>query len=481
MNSVINYVFQSAFCMLVFYGFYFSFLKKETCFQYNRGYLLFTSTLALLLPLVNLPAILGISFWQQSGLIPVIYLPETALAVEGSPKPPHGFEISLTGLLTGVYLTGVVFFLTRFIIQLLTIKRIIARNRYNMKYWKGCYLIHTQGKLPTFSFFRYLFWDNSITFTEREKSQILDHELVHIRQKHSFDIIYFEILGILFWFNPLIRFYKKSILDIHEFIADRLVVKHANDVSGYGQLIVRQLFKRMDLVIGSYFNKSQAYRRINMLKMTGQKTRMYKLLILLPLTVGLAFLMGFSTNQGPGERLSYRNLSPVLIESIGDKTYKNLLLEEKSAERPSELSRPFEKMPEIENQEKKGYRSFDDLIPANPGTRIEENIIKDEIFTIVESQPAPAKGMNSFYEYIRKNLRYPAKARRKGIEGKVFVQFVVEKDGSLNDVMVIKGIGAGCDEEARRVLENADEWMPGQQNGQPVKVRMVLPITFSLG
>ena len=146
---------------------------------------------------------------------------------------------------------------------------------------------------------------------------------------------------------------------------------------------------------------------------------MYKLLILLPLTVGLAFLMGFSTNQGPGERLSYRNLSPVLIESIGDKTYKNLLLEEKSAERPSELSRPFEKMPEIENQEKKGYRSFDDLIPANPGTRIEENIIKDEIFTIVESQPAPAKGMNSFYEYIRKNLRYPAKARRMGIEGKV--------------------------------------------------------------
>ena len=135
-----------------------------------------------------------------------------------------------------------------------------------MKYWKGCYLIHTQGKLPTFSFFRYLFWDNSITFTEREKSQILDHELVHIRQKHSFDIIYFEILGILFWFNPLIRFYKKSILDIHEFIADRLVVKHANDVSGYGQLIVRQLFKRMDLVIGSYFNKSQAYRVLICLK-----------------------------------------------------------------------------------------------------------------------------------------------------------------------------------------------------------------------
>jgi len=105
----------------------------------------------------------------------------------------------------------------------------------------------------------------------------------------------------------------------------------------------------------------------------------------------------------------------------------------------------------------------------------------EEIFTIVEDQPAPKGGMAAFYEYVGKNLKYPAQARRMGIEGKVFVQFIVDKDGSITEVQAIKGIGAGCDEEAIRVLKNAPKWNPGKQRGRPVKVRMILPITFKLG
>jgi protein TonB len=105
----------------------------------------------------------------------------------------------------------------------------------------------------------------------------------------------------------------------------------------------------------------------------------------------------------------------------------------------------------------------------------------EEIFTIVEDQPAPKGGMAAFYEYVGKNLKYPAQARRMGIEGKVFVQFIVDKDGSITEVQAIKGIGAGCDEEAIRVLKNAPKWSPGKQRGRPVKVRMILPITFKLG
>ena len=105
----------------------------------------------------------------------------------------------------------------------------------------------------------------------------------------------------------------------------------------------------------------------------------------------------------------------------------------------------------------------------------------DEIFTIVEDQPEPPGGMNAFYKYVGTTLRYPAQARRMGIEGKVFVQFVVDKDGSLTEVQAIKGIGAGCDQEAVRVISKSKKWRPGRQRGRPVKVRMILPITFKLG
>lgn len=122
-------------------------------------------------------------------------------------------------------------------------------------------------------------------------------------------------------------------------------------------------------------------------------------------------------------------------------------------------------------------------------TQIEEMVFEeapeeeatDEIFMVVEDQPEPAGGMQAFYEYVGKNLKYPSQARRMGIEGKVFVQFVVNTDGSITDVQAIKGIGAGCDEEAVRVLREAPKWKPGKQRGRPVRVRMVLPITFRLG
>jgi protein TonB len=105
----------------------------------------------------------------------------------------------------------------------------------------------------------------------------------------------------------------------------------------------------------------------------------------------------------------------------------------------------------------------------------------DEIFTIVEDQPLPNGGYAAFYKFIGDRLKYPAQARRMGIEGKVFVQFVVDKDGTLTEVKAVKGIGAGCDEEAERVIRGAPKWKPGKQRGRSVKVRMILPITFKLG
>lgn len=122
-------------------------------------------------------------------------------------------------------------------------------------------------------------------------------------------------------------------------------------------------------------------------------------------------------------------------------------------------------------------------------TKIEEIVVQaeepkeetDEVFTIVEESAAPKGGMAAFYKYVSDKIKYPPQARRMGIEGRVFVEFVIAKDGTLTEVRSIKGIGAGCDEEAVRIVQSAPPWSPGKQRGKPVRQRYTLPIIFKLG
>jgi len=104
----------------------------------------------------------------------------------------------------------------------------------------------------------------------------------------------------------------------------------------------------------------------------------------------------------------------------------------------------------------------------------------EEIFTIVEESASPVGGMPAFYKYLVENMKYPPQARRLGVEGKVLLQFVVDKSGNISDVKVLKGIGAGCDEEAARVMQKAPSWSPGKQRGKAVKQRCIVPISFKL-
>lgn len=128
-------------------------------------------------------------------------------------------------------------------------------------------------------------------------------------------------------------------------------------------------------------------------------------------------------------------------------------------------------------------------VEVTEDTKVEEIVVQaeepkeetDEIFTVVEESAAPKGGMQAFYKYVGEKIKYPAQARRMGIEGRVFVEFVIQKDGTLSDVRAIKGIGAGCDEEAVRIVQSAPAWTPGKQRGKPVKQRYTLPIIFKLG
>ena len=109
------------------------------------------------------------------------------------------------------------------------------------------------------------------------------------------------------------------------------------------------------------------------------------------------------------------------------------------------------------------------------------NKSEKEIYGLAENQPKPKGGMALFYEYVQSNLKYPTEAKQLGIEGKVFVQFIVDPEGNLTDVKSVKGIGGGCDEEAIRVVKESLPWNPALQDGKKVNVRMILPVTFKLG
>ena len=111
---------------------------------------------------------------------------------------------------------------------------------------------------------------------------------------------------------------------------------------------------------------------------------------------------------------------------------------------------------------------------------VDEEVVEQEIFKIVEEMPSFPGGEGKLMEYVSKNIKYPQIARETGIQGRVFVNFVVEPDGSVSNVTVLRGIGGGCDEEAMRVVKNMPKWKPGKQRGKAVRVQYMLPVNFRL-
>jgi TonB family protein len=272
-----------------------------------------------------------------------------------------------------------------------------------------------------------LFWDKSAALNPDEQKQVFEHELAHIRQWHSIDVLLVELLRAVFWFNPVIHLLKSRITEVHEFLADHQATKKIS-VEDYSRLLTLQIFKNFDFALSNNFHKSQVLKRIRMLKNTSSKSLWLNVMLLVPSLSLLIFILSCD--------VSNQNEAMAISE------------------------------PEVETQLSKQTITL-------PESR--------EIFTIVENQPAPIGGMAAFYEYIQQSLKYPEQARKLGIEGKVFVEFVVGPDGKLTDVKAVKGIGGGCDEEAVRVISNSAKWQPGLQRGEAVNVRMILPITYKLG
>jgi len=255
---------------------------------------------------------------------------------------------------------------------------------------------------------------------------------VHIRQRHSFDVLIVELLRAAFWINPVIHLMKSRITEVHEYLADHYATKEIG-IEKYSKLLTLQVFKSFDFALSNNFHKSQVVKRIRMLRSARSGSIWINVGLLAPSMALLITVLACDVTE--------------IDEIIPAKENEIIPLQEIV----------------IEN------------ITSEGGTS------SGEIFTIVEDQPEPIGGMGAFYEYVHKSLKYPSKAKGLGLESKVYVQFVIAPNGKLTDVKVVKGIGGGCDKEAERVVKGSSAWNPGTQRGENVNVRMILPITFKLG
>jgi TonB family protein len=405
----------------------------------------------------------------------------------------------------------------------------------------------TEGKLPTFSFFRLLFWDNSQTFTELQKLQVVGHELAHIRQWHSLDIIFLELIKSIFWFHPAAYLFKKDLQQTHEYLADAAVVQqHSPD--SYIQLIIAQVFQSSGLTLINPFSQFKTKNRIIMLKKKNRaKPAFWKMALSLPLIAMLVLIYSCDTTH-PEELLNstYSSQIKEVVEEM-PAPVNDLQLDLAQRIKYPEEARKNEVEGNVVLQfvVKKDGNVDDVIVLKGLGSGCDEEAVKavrsikwhpgkeegkpvdvrmtipvafalsdakraallknlnekvqslnehgtefyelqtpypenQEIHRVVEVQPKPKDGIPALMRYFGENIRYPEEARKKGIEGKVFLQFVVQKDGSINNIQVLKGLGNGCDEEAVRVLKSMPAWQPGSQKGKHVNVMMSLPINFKL-
>jgi TonB family protein len=349
----------------------------------------------------------------------------------------------------------------------------------------------------------------------------------------------FEIIAILNWFNPVVYLYKKDIKHIHEFIADDIAAQNEKSKLDYAMLLFTQEFGlQPDQLTNSFFTHSTLKRRIQMLsKPKSHRIMILKYWLSVPLFVLMLVLSSAGIAKNKVLDLVEVQLSDLNKKSIGIERHTDNFSEETVVITDARIisgkvttatdGRPLPGVDVEVIGKKRGTSTDADghfKISASEGEklrfsflgfetavvevgskttidialkmkqpeRVALNEVKvttskktvwghDElIFESVDENPEYPGGVKQMYEFIADNIKYPMEAERNEISGKVFVKFIVRKDGSISDLKVLKGIGSGCDEETIRVLSQMPKWTPGKHNGEPVNVMFTMPVNFEL-
>lgn len=477
MNATLNYFLEANVSIVIIYVLYLLALRKATNFSLLRFILLSAIAASLLIPLVQSPLLTN-GAGMAGDVIPTYWLG----SVEAGGKNAET-GVSWHGYVTAaiwIYAAGFMFFGFRLARALWQIFSII---RSGDRLPGGKNLTLFTGKTPgTFSFFHYVFIGNFDDFTESDRTYIVNHEAIHSARLHSADILFLELLAVVFWFNPAVNRLKKIFAEIHEFEADSQVAR-STDVNGYCALLARVALQSSGFSFASHFNNSLTIKRITMLRNftnpVGRKGIAAFTIVSLLWFVFVACQdqVGadepYSAESAPEAALSrfatfkenYKG-ETFLVENNGDAGKVISDLETKYG-KPAHV--------EIFTIEVKGKPVAFSMMHFSTGAPT----ASDDVMVVVQEQPEYIGGYDAMVRFIANNLVYPTTARMKGVEGTVFVQFIVETDGNVSSVQTIRGFDRECDAAAEQVVQKL-KWKPGRHDGKSVRVRFVIPIVFRL-
>jgi TonB family protein len=522
MNTFMNYLLEANLGLCFFLLLYLVLLKDETDFVVKRAFILISISISLIFPLIHIST--QTQFVPTIGsLVSPFWLPDVTVHAEGNQAVQEASENLDAWLLTRVvYSTGVIVALLIFAARLLSLFKLI-RTTPSYTIDKLTIVESPRHEHASFSFFNFIFIGKSEILSQKEKALIINHERVHAEKLHSFDVLITSIMGVFFWFNPVIRIYRKIFVHLHEYEADARAVK-SHDVNDYCSLLAKVALLSADIKLASHFSNSLTLKRIQMIRTFKSKIRPWKIVTLL-LAVPVFFFVVACQDQLAGnlteiarntsmavnapEAVTTRfeavkkanpNSTYILVE-FNDAAEELLTKMEKEHGIPAsiELFTPdageykhgtmntgpekitFNTSAEWESAAK-GLQTFAIIEYNDAARQISENA-KDEndVYTIVDDNATPVKGMPGLFGDIAEKLVYPKEAREKGLEGKVYVEFVVKTDGSISDVKAAKGFDDACDDAAVIAVKAlTTKWVPGKHNGVPVKQRMILPIWFKL-
>ncbi|WP_139853854.1 M56 family metallopeptidase [Aequorivita sinensis] len=469
---MIHTILQILVFQLLFLAVYDLFLKKETFFNLNRAYLLLTPTLSIILPFVSL------DFLQEN--IPQEYVVQLPAVILGNTASEAGSNATFwMSTLSSLYFIGVLF--TSFIFSFNLLKIAKLRVSGKKKNFKGTRLILLPKTDLTFSFFSTIYLGEIVS--EENKASIIAHEKVHIQQKHSYDLLYFELLRIVFWFNPLVYMFQNRIATLHEYIADSEITRN-KDKKQYYQNLLSEVFQTEQIsFVNTFFKQSLIKKRIIMLqKSKSQKGAQVKYLLLLPIIFSMLFYTSCSnepkpeeiqsTSQSDSEVMTKINELAEAIMKKGDMTAE----EEKALKLLTTEAQPGDKVYTSVSEyldDTKGENGTDvpysviDQVPAYPGCSGDNETMRKCMSTKI------AESINSnFNTSIANDLNISGRQR-------IAVQFKIDKTGNVTDVRA-RAKHPELEAEAMRVVNLLPQMKPGEQKGEKVGVLYSLPIVFDV-
>ena len=459
------YILKSSVCLAVFYLFYRLLLSRETFHRFNRVALLSILLLSCLLPLVEVTVEKQTEVHQTMMTLEQWLMLADMMNAESTAEL-QAEEVTVTWIQVAllVYLAGILFFAFRNGYSLLKLGGLLRSGRKEQleKYTGGeekvTLIVHDRDIAP-FSWMKYIVISQKDL--DENGREILIHELAHIQNRHSWDLLVADICIFFQWFNPASWLLKQELQNIHEYEADETVIEKGVDAKQYQLLLIKKAVGTRLYSMANSFNHSKLKKRITMmLKEKSNPWAKLKYLYILPVAAIAVTAFARPEISETAEEISAVKVNDLtaIVEAKATKTIEE-------AVQVSTVLKDTAKPVEVK------------YIPAEGGDKLQGS----PVFEMVEQMPEfPGGGMPAALEYIQKNMQYPESAKENGTQGRVTVQFVVDKAGNVTEPKVLRSVDKELDAEAIRLVKSMPKWKPGMQKGQAVAVKFTMPVLFRL-